>query len=153
MIVAVPPEPVAALGDQHLFARLSKRCRIGRRRSVERKTRLRELVPGAPIVVVADPDIEVGVDPRAGKDRLQLPPGRVDRLTHRDRPQLGMVRETTVQGAQKWPAASFEMFPGVFAVEDDWDQRLFSACARRKPPSGFHETGYEIIGCGLGRPA
>ena len=42
------------------------------RRLLERLTRVGQLAPGAPIVGVADPDVEVRVDPGAGKDPRQL---------------------------------------------------------------------------------
>jgi hypothetical protein len=60
---AVPPAPVAALGDQQLF--------IGQTAAVFRHVggglvgfpRAQELAPGLVILLRADPDVEVGVDP------------------------------------------------------------------------------------------
>ena len=72
VVVAVPPEPVAALGDQQLLARPDERGVVGGRpRRIERLPRLGELAPGPVVVGVADPDVEVAVDPRAREDAVR----------------------------------------------------------------------------------
>ena len=41
-----------------------------------------------------------------------------------------MAGEPPVKRAQKRPAAPLEVFPGIFAVEDDEDDRLSSPARR-----------------------
>ena len=82
------------------------------------------------VVGVADPDVEVGVDPGAGEDAGQLrasPPAHASAIvTVRSSGWLG---QAAVERAQKRPAAALEMLPGVLAVEDDRDERLSPAGA------------------------
>ena len=152
MVVAVPPEPVAALSDENLFAGGGERGRVGRGR-VERRPRFGELAPGPLVVGVPDPDVEVGVDPGAGKDRHELPRRHGAGLGHRHGPQFGVRRETAIEGAQKRAAAALEMFPGVLPVEDDRDERVLAARAIAVAPAGFHQPVHEIVGGRLGVPA
>ena len=71
VVVAVPPEPVAALGNQQLLEGLLPVCRVRSRRDAsEHLPGVAELPPAAEVVAVADPDEEVAVDPRAGKDAV-----------------------------------------------------------------------------------
>src|SRR5439155_8224170 len=70
--LAEPPEPVGALGGGEVAPRLVERGgRCGPRDGAalmprEQAARAPEQVPGAVLHRIADPDVEVGVDPRAG---------------------------------------------------------------------------------------
>jgi hypothetical protein len=120
VVVAVPPEPVAAFGDENLFPGLSGRRGVATRR-LEGVAGFRQLTPGEMVVAVSDPDVEVAVDPRAGEDAVQLGRRSGGRVAHGDCPQLRMGREPRVQGAEKRSSTTLEMLPGVFAVQDDWN--------------------------------
>src|SRR5207248_9006348 len=93
--------------------------------------RIGKLAPRALVVAMADPDVEVRVNPGTGKDAGQLLLRRRARLGHRDRPQLGMRGETAVQRAEEWPPAALEVLPRVFAVEDDRDDGFPALRSRR----------------------
>ena len=149
MIVAVPPEPVAALGDEHFFPRFGDRGGVGRRRLVQGLPRVCELTPAALIVGMADPDVEVGVDPRSGEDARQF--GRRRRrfragFAHRHSPQLGVSGEPAVYGPEERATAPLEVFPRVLTVEDDRDERLsFSAASPIPFPSAVQLAGSQAL--------
>src|SRR5437588_1985846 len=69
---AIPPIPVAALGDQQLLVcelALRRRCRIS---MLSKKIARRgKIIPGAIVLRRPDPDIKVGVDPRTRRQLLQ----------------------------------------------------------------------------------
>jgi len=119
MIVTVPPEPVAPFRDEHFLAGACEGAGIGRTGRLERLVRIGQLAPGALIVAMTDPDVEVRVDPRSREDGGQVGFRATARLAHRDGPELGMAGEPPVERAQKRPPAPLEVLPGVFAVEDD----------------------------------
>ena len=124
MVVAVPPEPVAPFRDEHFLAGACDGAGIGGPGRLERLARIGQLAPGALIVAMADPDVEVRVDPRTREDAGQVGFRAPARLAHRDGPKLRMGGEPPVQGAQKRSSAPLEMLPGIFAVEDDENDRL-----------------------------
>src|SRR5689334_12595290 len=82
VIVAVPPAPVAAFRDEQLLAGRPQVRRTGSR-GLECGARVCKLAPRALIVGVADPDVEVPVDPRPWKDAAQLTRCSRARLAHR----------------------------------------------------------------------
>src|SRR5215471_18425377 len=98
MVVAVPPEPVAAFGDEHLLASLGHRDLIDgpARRGVQYGSGVSQLAPPFLVVDMADPDVEVRVDPGTGKDAGQLTDRRGAALGHRDRPQLRVSLEPAI---------------------------------------------------------
>ncbi len=156
MVVAIPPEPVAAFGDQKIFAGLG--CGRGVHvlrfvRSVERRPCGGPLTPRRLIVSVPDPDVEVRVDPRAGEDAGQLRTAGAGSLGHGHGPQLGVVGQAAVQRAQERPAASGEVFPGVLAVQNDRDHGLSPAGAIAIPRAGIGQVTDEVVGRGLRVPA
>src|ERR1051326_9104415 len=96
---------------------------------------------------MADPDVEVRVDPGARKDRLQRrraawPAARVG---HRHRRELGMMFEPPVQCAKKRTAAPLAMLPGILAVEDDGNDGLSPAGALAEAPAGIDEPVHEVL--------
>src|SRR6185436_15458288 len=56
-----------------------------------------------------------------------------------------MGREARVDGAQERAPLPFEMFPRVFAVEDDEDGRLCSVRASRISAACVGETADEVL--------
>src|SRR5687767_6365962 len=119
MVVAIPPEPVAAFRNEHLLAGAGQR-RISKTSSRIRQCtpRLDELTPGTVVVRMTDPDIEVPVDPGAREDRRERLGRPRARLAHRDRLHFGMRREPSVESAQKRPSLVFVVLPGILAVEN-----------------------------------
>ena len=80
-----------------------------------------EIVPGAVVFRSADPDVEVGVNPRARNQRLQ--PAKIlvprDGLGNRDGFHAGLALQRVVEAAQKFPPRLRVIFPGILAVEND----------------------------------
>src|SRR5262245_38730780 len=105
VVVAIPPEPIASFRDQHLFTGAGKgRFRKTWRRALERATGSHQLPPGAVVVGMSDPDVEVAVDPRPRKDGRQRFGGPRTRLAHRYRPQFGMGGQLAVKRAKEGPS-------------------------------------------------
>ena len=102
---------------------------------------------------MADPDVEVRVDPGAREDAGQLGLRAPARLAHRDGPELRMRGEPPVERPQERPSAPFEMLPGVLAVEDDEDDRLSPSARGREPAPRFRQPRDEVVGRRVGRPA
>src|SRR6266576_1082336 len=70
---AVPPIPVAAFGNQEFFVgELALGLHALRSSMIVGFASLEEIVPGAVVFRSADPDIEVGRDPGAWGDRIQM---------------------------------------------------------------------------------
>ena len=151
-VIAVPPEPVAAFRDEHLFTSLGQVIRIDAGGRVDRLTGVGQLTPCSLIVGMADPDVEVRIDPGARKHAGELVRGLPTGVGHRDSPQVGIRREAAVQRAQEGPTAALEVFPGVFAVQDDWDEGIRPSRSRRISPAGLDEPRHEIAGGGVGSP-
>src|SRR5207245_3583860 len=120
VIVAVPPEPIAAFCDQQFLVRLGQRGWIdtgGPGCAVERRVGIRQLTPGLLVVRVADPDVEVRVDPRPGEDPRQLLSRPRARLRHRNGPQLRMTGQAPVERPETRPSTALEMLPGVLPAQ------------------------------------
>src|SRR5262249_46343285 len=138
----------AAFGNQDLFPRrLEGRGADARRR--ERFPRIRELTPALLIVGVPDPDVEIRVDPGAGKDPAQLQPWLRAGLGHGHGAELRVPRQPTIQGAQERPASALEVLPGVLAVENDWDHRFAAAGALAVASAPFDQAADEIVRRGV----
>src|SRR5260221_14155124 len=101
MVIAVPPEPVAAFGNQNLFASLSPGLVVGLADAVKDVARLGQLTPSSTVIGMADPDVKIRVDPRTGKNARQALVRTAARLRHGHRPKFGMAREALIQGAEK----------------------------------------------------
>src|SRR5687768_15095513 len=128
MVVPVPPEPVAAFSDQELLPGAVHRGRGQvRRRIVQRAPRVGQLTPRTMVIWVADPDVEITVNPGSREYRWQAfrSPGTC--LAHRHGAQLGMGGQPSVQRAQERTTLSLIVLPGVLAVQDDEDGRLSPA--------------------------
>src|SRR5262249_8889032 len=105
------------------------------------------------VVGMADPDVEIRVNPGAGKDAGQLTNRRRATLGHRDRPQLRVNLEPAIEGAQEGTAAIGEMLPGVLAVEDDRDEGFSPAGSLGVTATGLDQPGNEILRGLFRRPA
>ena len=149
MVVAVPPEPVAAFGDQQLLPGQGATC--WRKRSavrIEGASRGGELLPGAMIVPMSRPDVKVGVDPGTGEHGLQSAGVAAHGLRHRHSLDVQGRLEFAVQSPQKRPAAAWVMFPGILAIEDDGNGRVLAvaaSAARRETMSGISNAGQEVM--------
>ncbi len=102
---------------------------------------------------MANPHVEIPVDPRAGK---QAGHGALDtgaRLTHRDRLELGIVREQPVECPQKRTPTLRIVLPGVLTVQDDWDNGFAAVGSQREASSGLAEPLDEIARGRVGIPA
>src|SRR5918999_5160475 len=141
MVITVPPEPIAALGDQDFLTRARESCRRETWRGrLQRAARLSELTPRAVVVVVADPDVEVAVDPRTGEYRRQAIRSVCAGLAHRDGSQVRMRGQTRIERAEEWPALAWVVLPGVLAVQNHRDRRLLASRSCRVPASGVHQA-------------
>src|SRR5664280_2182247 len=107
----------------------------------------RQQVPGPVIFGSANPDVEVGIDPRTGNQPLQLPeavrlvPG--DGLVDRDGLYFWIGLQSRVEAAQKFPARFWVVLPSVFSVEDDRNHGVFSPLEYR--PRGILDVLDEVI--------
>src|ERR1700716_3032683 len=113
MIVAVPPEPVAAFSDQYFFARPLDGSGLHTGGRLQRLAGVGQLTPRLLIVGVPDPDIEVRVDPRPRKNTREIVPRVPAGFGHGDCPKLRMPGETAVKGTQERAPAALEVLPGV----------------------------------------
>src|SRR5215831_14394238 len=122
MVVPVPPAPVAPLGDQQFLISTCARF-LGQTAAgvVKCSPRLPQLVPRAAIVLVANPDVEIPIDPRPWKNRWHHRRCVSGGLPHRHRANRGVILEARVQRAKKRTTTAFEVLPRVLAIENDRD--------------------------------
>src|SRR5262245_52166030 len=113
VIVAVPPAPVAAFRDQDLLP-CARQVRGRARGFLERGPGVRELTPRALVVLMADPDVEISIDPRPRKDVRQLPRCSRARLGDSDAAELGMCGQASVERSEERTTAACKVLPGVF---------------------------------------
>src|SRR5262245_43806252 len=127
MVVAEPPEPVAAFGDEQLapglgqlFLGLASFGNSGQ----QVLPRLVHQIPRAIALVMADPDAEVVLDPTAREEMSDLV-GRgmwVQIISDARRAELWVAGDACIQLPQELDAATGVVLPAVFAVEHDADQ-------------------------------
>src|SRR5947207_13000793 len=86
-----------------------------------------QVVPGLIVFRSADPRVEVGVKPGAWGQRMQQIDIAVARDCLRDRKRLdgGIVLQSFVEAPQKFASRLGVILPGVFAVQNDWDDSIF----------------------------
>src|SRR4029079_9423531 len=84
---------------------------------LERLPRVGQLSPRALVVRVADPDIQVGVDPRAGEDRAQRRRRSLARVRQGDGANLGVAAERPVERPKEGAALALVVRPPALAVE------------------------------------
>ena len=145
---AIPPVPVAALGDENFlhglialgFRHLVRVGRVGFPGGEEE-------APGLVVFLGTEPDVEVGVDPGAGSDVVERCRGETGvGFRHGDGLHLRIGLDTSVEGSKKGSPAAFVVFPGIFAVQDDGDHRVFTA--RQDGGAVFFDPAQEVS-CGL----
>ena len=98
------------------------------------------------VIGVADPDIEVGVDPRTGKDATQWRGRRLDRLAHRDGLQLGVRGQRRVQRPKEDAPALVSS--SVLAGQDDRHHGSGPRSRQNRRPlrRRAHEVGAAAVG-------
>ena len=128
MVVAIPPEPVGALGDiDFVPGSLEGGCVVAERSffGCEEGPCGVQRVPGLIVFGVADPDGEVVADPASGEEawecvvRAGVLQGSEPTFTGRMWAASG---DAMVEGAEKRDAAVGVVLPAVFAVQDDGDE-------------------------------
>src|SRR5262249_50725164 len=121
----VPPAPVAAFGGEQRFFGFFQRIFgwSARRFAIERILSVFESVgpvpepsPSGNVFSVADPHVEVGVDPRSGKNtvRLRRVSSRADSFAARERSEILIRLDAAVEFAKEFAAVARVVFPGVF---------------------------------------
>ena len=118
---AEPPEPVAALRDERLAARQRERLGLIRLSLTlpEKIPCLGQQVPGDVVFLVADPGVEVRVDPGARINPGQRALGGKSPEEFRNGHcfQLGLKRQPAVQRMEERVAVALVRIPAVFAVQ------------------------------------
>ena len=134
----IPPEPVAALGGVDLHERgIALRGRERRQFALEKTPRDAKQIPAAIFLILADPDVEVTVNPRAGPELGQRIAGRAALemiLDRRAAHEIAAIGKTAIQLAQEGLAAVLESLPCVLTVEDDRDEPRVAADVLRDVP-------------------
>ncbi len=118
VVAAEPPEPVAALGDEHLA--VGARVGVRAARGLQGVARGGEQVPGAVVLRVADPGGEAGVDPRpapqAGQRPHRLGMG-VEEVADVGGAQPFVAGEPRVQLVEERVAVLLVVLPAVLAIQ------------------------------------
>ena len=152
VVVAVPPEPVAALGGENRVERdaTALRTELGRPRR-EALTELAQLGPGAAVVAVAHPDTEVGVDPRPRKEPCERLGWASRRGAHLHRVDVRGLGQALIQRPQKRAPATRVVLPGILAVEDHRHRHGLGAA--RQVRADAAQARHEVVHGRAGRPA
>ncbi len=123
-IGAVPPEPVAALGGVDFppgcLGAFGRDVALGEALD-EEMARFLQPLPALVFLGVADPDVEVAADPRAGMEIAGLDLGGMRVEVIADARQVfssGVSSQRAVEGGEEGLAAIGEGLPGVLAVEN-----------------------------------
>ena len=122
-VVAIPPAPVAPLGDVEFAPRFVQRDFVelaASRLLLEELAGQMQHVPRLPVLRMADPDVEVRIDP-ATRVQLVQPLGSGSRfqvVTDPHRFHIGMTDRLAVQCSQEDDAAIAIVFPAILAVKD-----------------------------------
>src|ERR1700751_4126261 len=119
---AVPPVPVATFGNKNFLESELALGFAGARGILRIKlARMIEVVPGAIVFGSADPDVEVGIDPRARDKGCEVRESLVARNSFGDGNgfDAGIALQRIVEAAKEFAGGSWVIFPGVFAVKND----------------------------------
>jgi len=148
---AIPPVPVGAFGDEKfLVGELAhfpgEAFAFG---CVEELlvglAGVEEEIPGAVVLFGADPDIEVGVDPGTGMDAGEFGGGEaVEGFGNGDGGEGGILGDALVEVAEEGASVAIEVFPGVFAVEDDGDEGVLALVV--EVAGVFADAVEEVVG-------
>ena len=127
-VVAVPPVPVAPLGDEEVTARrfeLVPRQLALLFRLRERLARLAEQCPGGVVLRVPDPDAEVRIDPAPGVDARDARARRtLAQLVARKHGADLSAREAGVERIEERLPGGGIMLPRVLSIERQRDERF-----------------------------
>src|SRR5262249_54212097 len=128
VVVAVPPEPVRALGNVDLLPGLGECRRVMPARALlgeQELARDMQFVPAAVVLGMTDPDGEILADPAPGEEPLQRLPWWMlgEELADADRANPGVAHDLLVHRAEEPDAPVGVILPAVLAVEDDRDDR------------------------------
>ena len=128
VVVAVPPEPVGALGDEDLLPGSGHDGRImpaGTLLGHQELAGRVHCVPAPIVFRMTDPDCEVVADPASREQPRQGVLRRVpaDELAGLHRLDARITRHALVERAQKRHTAVGIVFPAVLAVQNDRDER------------------------------
>src|SRR5580692_1280613 len=122
MFRAIPPIPIAAFRDEQFFEGQFA-LRLARPRCVSsiEVAGVVEIIPRAVVLGSADPHVEVGIDPGAGKQRGELAEVTMtgNRLGYRDRFDPRFALQSVIEAAKEFAARSRVIFPGIFAIQND----------------------------------
>ena len=147
---AIPPAPVAAFRDPKLF--LSKAYLLRAQPGLEGVSSkevvgVRQQVPGFVVLLGADPDVEVGVDPGPRRHMGQDAAGRqLERLRSGDGLEIRVPRHQAIKALQEFPAVARIVLPAVFAVEDHGDH----CGAATGAPACSPDALVEVVSGGVG---
>ena len=84
-----------------------------------------EKFPGEVVFLMADPDVEVGVDPGTGVDAGDFVGGdALEGFGDGDGGEGGILGDEAVEFFEEGAAAVVVVLPGVFAIEDDGDEGI-----------------------------
>ena len=138
MFRAVPPAPVAAFGGEQRFQRLRQRRFGGRIGAVlltrfdssrVRLPRVPQQFPRGDVFRVADPDVEIGVDPGCRENPAVV--GSVfcggNRFAGGERAKIRIARYSLVEFAQKFATVARVIFPRIFAIEENGNRERVGA--------------------------
>src|SRR5207244_8801545 len=105
LLGAVPPVPVATLGDEQFLISQLALLLMNIGRLIVGLARAQQILPGFVVLLGADPDVEIGADPGSGKDAIErLGSDERQRLADGDRLHVRFERNPPVQLAQKGAA-------------------------------------------------
>src|SRR5580704_11576730 len=132
MFGAIPPAPIAPLrredrlvGTCELYGRLGP---VGRRPlggPLVHLTRVAQQIPGAYVLCMTDPHVEIRAYPRCRENSLEARLIRhcLDSLAGRHRADFRILLDASVEFPQKVPAISRVVFPGILPVKYDAHRR------------------------------
>src|SRR5205823_3443797 len=136
VVLAIPPEPVRALGDVDLLPGPGHGGRVVPARALlgdQDRAGTVQGIPAAVVLGMSDPDGEIVADPAPGVEPLQRALRRMlaEEFADADRPDPRVADRPLVDRAEERDAAVRIILPTVLAVEDDRDN------GRRVVPAGL----------------
>src|SRR2546421_953980 len=107
----------------------------------EKIARRRKIIPGKIIFRCANPDIEVGIDPRTRDDGSQLLRGRLAPNGLRDGQALksAVMQDAIIEPPQKFSSGFWIRLPGILSIQDDW-HHCVSSLLQHRSTGGLNAT-------------
>ena len=149
-VLAVPPEPVAPFGYVELLPGQVTRMPALR---LQVPAGPGEHLPGLPVLLVADPDRKIVVDPRSGVEAGEAPRGRgaLEGVAEPGGPDPGRCAQLAIECPEKPLAPVRVILPGVLPVENDRDKGF--EIVGPGAPCYVPEVLHEVLSTLLGRVA